>query len=178
MADDAERLPKGQAEPDELRANPSEQPGDVLLPENIGGLLRLAYRKYEQLALSRLEALGFDDIRLTHLQLLPFLLLGARRTSEIAVLANITKQAAGQLANELEAFGYIKRVPDPDDRRAKRIQFTERGQEMARNVPEIISDSEKFLEQIVGHQEFAAFKNTIKMMVTAGPAAGLPQWPE
>jgi DNA-binding MarR family transcriptional regulator len=41
----------------------------------------------------------------------------------------ITKQAVGQLLDDMEGFGVIERVPDPSDKRARIVRFTAAGRE-------------------------------------------------
>ena len=49
------------------------------------------------------------------------------RLTDLAERAGLTKQAVGEAVTELERLGYLTRVPDPHDRRAKIIKLTERG---------------------------------------------------
>ena len=51
------------------------------------------------------------------------------RLTDLARGANITPQAMGELVDELEDLGYVKRRPDPTDRRAKLIVLTDRGRQ-------------------------------------------------
>ena len=39
----------------------------------------------------------------------------------------MTKQSVGEVTSDLEQRGYVERVPDPSDGRAKIIRLTERG---------------------------------------------------
>ena len=48
---------------------------------------------------------------------------GARLTA-LAQRAGMSKQAMGTLVNQCEAWGMIKRVPDPSDARASVVEFT------------------------------------------------------
>jgi DNA-binding MarR family transcriptional regulator len=48
------------------------------------------------------------------------------RVSELAEQARVTKQSAGFLVEQLEAAGYVERVPDPTDRRARLVRLTAR----------------------------------------------------
>ena len=50
------------------------------------------------------------------------------RLTELAKGANMTPQAMGELVDELEQLGYVTRMPDPTDRRAKLITLTNRGE--------------------------------------------------
>lgn len=49
------------------------------------------------------------------------------RLTELANKAGITKQAMSELVIDLERRGYLQRIADPHDRRAKLIGFTVRG---------------------------------------------------
>jgi DNA-binding MarR family transcriptional regulator len=51
------------------------------------------------------------------------------RLTDLAERAQMTKQAVGEVASELEKMGYVERVPDPADGRAKIIRLTGRGSE-------------------------------------------------
>ena len=50
------------------------------------------------------------------------------RLSELARGAGMTPQAMGEIVDELELLGYVKRRPDPRDRRAKLIMLTSKGE--------------------------------------------------
>src|SRR5918995_5835044 len=50
------------------------------------------------------------------------------RLTDLARRANMSPQAMGELVDELEQLGYVVRRPDPDDRRAKRIVLTAKGE--------------------------------------------------
>jgi len=53
------------------------------------------------------------------------------RLTELAAWLSISKQACSQTANEIELLGYIRRDPDPEDRRAKRLVLTSEGRRLA-----------------------------------------------
>ena len=65
--------------------------------DHIGKLLLLGSRVFEHFALEEWRALGVVDLRLAHLALIRALPAEGRRTTEIAELAGMTKQAVGQL---------------------------------------------------------------------------------
>jgi|SRR5579859_1379022 len=50
-----------------------------------------------------------------------------RRLSDLAEQAKMTPQALGDHVDELERLGYLERIPDPGDRRAKLIRPTAKG---------------------------------------------------
>jgi len=65
-------------------------------------------------------------LRAAHTSLFPHLSLEGTRLTELARRLGISKQAVGQLVDELEEMGAIERVPDPADARAKLVRFSRR----------------------------------------------------
>ncbi|ALR11146.1 MarR family transcriptional regulator [Mycobacteroides saopaulense] len=53
------------------------------------------------------------------------------RLTDLAEQADVTKQTAGALVDQLQRGGYVTRVPDPSDGRARRVTLTARGKELA-----------------------------------------------
>ena len=51
------------------------------------------------------------------------------RLTDLAARSGFTKQSVGEAVAELQKLGYVERVPDPADRRAKIIQLTPHGRE-------------------------------------------------
>jgi DNA-binding MarR family transcriptional regulator len=78
----------------------------------------------------RMAEAGFGDVREGHGCVFGFIdFEHGSRLTDLAERAALTKQAVGEAVAELERKGYIERLPDPDDGRAKIIKLTERGRE-------------------------------------------------
>ncbi len=101
---------------------------DAAKQRNLGNLLLRSARLFDALAFERWSA-GHPSIRRAHLQLMPHLDLDGTRITELARRAEISKQAVGQLVTDMEASGYVQRVPDPSDQRAKIVILTKRGRD-------------------------------------------------
>jgi DNA-binding MarR family transcriptional regulator len=95
---------------------------------SVGQLLMRAGRLYQQQAMARVQA-RVASAKPAHTALLEHIDLGGTRLTEIARRAGVSKQAVGQLVDELEAQGIVVRQPDPDDARAQRVMFTDDGLE-------------------------------------------------
>ena len=54
----------------------------------------------------------------------------------------ITKQSMAELVAHLERHGYVERVPDPADRRAKLVRATARGRQLYATAREVIAEIE------------------------------------
>ncbi len=64
--------------------------------------------------------------------------------------------------NQLEAAGYVERVADPTDGRAKIIRLTERGWEGRRVADEIIRSIEHECLQELGEERMRQFEALMK----------------
>lgn len=75
---------------------------------------------------------GYPDLRPGHAAL--FLAIDRRtgsRITELAEEARLTKQGMMALVDDLEARGYVRRVADATDARAKLVRLTARGRRAA-----------------------------------------------
>ena len=53
--------------------------------------------------------------------------MGAATAGKLSEVTGLTSGAVTRVIDRLEQAGYVRRVPDPDDRRAKRISLTDAG---------------------------------------------------
>jgi DNA-binding MarR family transcriptional regulator len=82
------------------------------------------------------------------------------RSVDIAKSCGITPQAAGQIANELEQLGYLKRKPDNDDRRAKRLVLTAKGRKWLQDAARLSADSAAQLSAVIGAEALAELRQS------------------
>jgi DNA-binding MarR family transcriptional regulator len=85
----------------------------------------MAHNEQVPLALSNLAAR--DQISAAHIHITRHLSLQGSRLTDLAEAAGMTKQAMGNLVNQCEAWGLVKREHDTRDARARRVVFTEDG---------------------------------------------------
>ncbi len=93
---------------------------------SVGQLLFKAARLWNERALGEIQK-RVPEARLAHTTLLPHIELDGTRQTEIARRAGITKQAVGQLVDEMVRLGMLERAPDPADGRAQLVRFTDDG---------------------------------------------------
>jgi DNA-binding MarR family transcriptional regulator len=94
----------------------------------LGLLLRLAHQHWSQAVEAALDQAGFGDIRPPHANVFTFARPSGIPVSELAKLAHVRKQSMAQVVDELEHLGYVERRPDPNDRRARLVFLTRRGE--------------------------------------------------
>jgi DNA-binding MarR family transcriptional regulator len=94
----------------------------------MAGLFEIAKDAFFEDFRAELEQTEFADIRPTHGCVFRFVKGDGLRLTVLAEMAGMTKQSVGEIVDDLEARGYVKRIPDPGDKRAKIICLTERGE--------------------------------------------------
>ncbi|HYC80950.1 MAG TPA: MarR family transcriptional regulator [Solirubrobacterales bacterium] len=99
-------------------------------PENLAVLLREPFMAMSERLHRYFAEHGHPEVRSPHGNVLQYLDDGGTRVSELATRAQITKQSMAELVLHLERHGYVERVPDPSDRRAKLVRATARGGEV------------------------------------------------
>jgi DNA-binding MarR family transcriptional regulator len=127
---------------------------------------QLLRRPYEALLMrlhAELAAAGYaDSYPSWGTNLFHYLREGGLRLTELAERTHTTKQALRYTINQLEAAGYVERVPDPTDGRAKIIRLTERGLEGRRVADEIIASIEHECIQELGEGKMRQFEALMK----------------
>ena len=90
----------------------------------------------------RLWAAGHTEVRAAHGHVFRQLHGGPARLTDMAEGAGMTKQAFAEHVAHLERLGYLERVPDPDDGRAKLVVATARGREAMAIARQAFADLE------------------------------------
>lgn len=112
-------------------------------PENLAILLREPFRAGTELLRRRLAEGGHGAIRTPHDDVLQYLDDDGTRVSVLARRAQITKQSMAELVDHLERHGYVERVPDPNDRRAKLVRATPRAAEVYAIARGVVAELEE-----------------------------------
>lgn len=110
---------------------------------NLGLLLREPYRIGSEELHRRIAQRGHPEVRAPHGNVFGYLDEDGTQVSELARRAQITKQSMAELVAHLERHGYVERVPDPKDRRAKLVRPTHRGREIYAIAREVIAEIER-----------------------------------
>ncbi len=126
-------------------------------------LLRTPYQAFLARLYDRLAAAGYADTAPSWGHNVFFYLReGGLRLTELAERARATKQAMLYTVNQLEAAGYVERVPDPTDGRAKIVRLTGRGWEVRRVADEIIGGIEEECARRLGGRKMRQFEDLAK----------------
>jgi len=121
-----------------------------LLREDLSALMRSGYHRTMEYVQARLEQLGFDDVRPAHMAIFQNLGPEGARIGELAERAKLTNQSVGYLVDYLEEHGYVERRPDPGNRRATLVCFTDRGWDEADACAQILDELDAELVNRLG----------------------------
>jgi DNA-binding MarR family transcriptional regulator len=94
---------------------------------------------------------------------------GGTRLTALAERAVMTPQAMGELVDDLVTRGYVDRVPDPADRRAKLIMLTPLGYEAVQAAYDTIIGIEADLEALLGRTGLARLRTALRRVATLVP---------
>lgn len=99
--------------------------------QELGILLFVTNRALEQRAFDAVVAAGITDITLAQARVAARIGPRGSRVTDLAEQARVTKQSAAFLVEQLEAAGYVERVRDPTDGRARLVRLTKRARRVA-----------------------------------------------
>jgi DNA-binding MarR family transcriptional regulator len=136
-------------------------------------LLDAALSNFSDELSKRLAAAGFGDIRPGHGCVFGTIDPEGSRLTDLAERANMTKQSVGEATSNLELHGYLERVPDPDDGRAKIIRLTERGRDAQAVGRRLIDEIEREWAGRYGDERVAALRDALET-ITAERLGAVP----
>lgn len=134
--------------------------GDAFLPrrppsgtDNFGNLFRDPTLAMQQLVAEELARRGFADLRPALLAVAQHIGATGTRITELAARAWLSKATVVHAVDELERLGYVKREPDPTDRRAKLVIPTARARDAEQVGREAIADIRDAWAKLIGDEE-------------------------
>lgn len=146
-------------------------PGTIPLP----GLLEIAGEAMLAEFREELGKHGYEDLRPTHGCVFRFVREDGMRLTELASHAGITKQSAGELVDDMVGLGYVERIADPADKRAKLICLTERGREAQRVGFGLFSEIERRWAERFGPERFDQLRELLEEIVADRAPAAVPE---
>jgi DNA-binding MarR family transcriptional regulator len=140
------------------------------MPEVAGSdLPRLLLEAHRALAAELdddLEERGYPDLRPGHASV--FLAVdrrGGTRLTNLARRARMTKQGMMLTVDELEERGYVRRVPDPEDARAKLVRLTAKGRRVAAEYRRAVQGLEQRARRDLGDRRYDALREGLEALV-------------
>jgi DNA-binding MarR family transcriptional regulator len=139
------------------RVDPPERPP-------LMALLDWAARVLHDRFLEELAAAGHPQ-SLSASRLMGTLTADGLRVSELADRLGITKQSVSQLVDDLEADGYVMRIADPTDGRAKLVVFGPRGRDALPAAWRALQASEDHARGILGEDAVGELRAALELLL-------------
>jgi DNA-binding MarR family transcriptional regulator len=144
-----------------------EQPVDeVAMSEelNVGLLLFIPYRAMEARIFQSLAAAGFDDFTPAQARVMQRIGPDGTRLTELAEAAQVTKQTASFLVDQLERTGYVRRTPDPSDARARLVRMAERGLAARPHAEAVVAEVEREWQAHLGALRWGQLRDALTLL--------------
>lgn len=109
---------------------------------DLATLMFVSYRAMDDRVVSAMREAGYD-VTVAQARIAQRIADEGSRLTELAERAQVTKQTASLLVAALEQQGFVERVPDPADGRARLIRFTPRGRAAALHAMEVVMGVER-----------------------------------
>jgi DNA-binding MarR family transcriptional regulator len=143
---------------------------------NTGLLLYIPYRAMEARVFKAMAAAGYEDFTPAQARVVQRIAPGGSRLTDLAEQATITKQSAGFLVDQLERAGYVERVPDPSDARARLVRIAERGRQMLPLAAAVVSEVEAEWNAHLGKRRMSQLREILaRLREITDPYATSPQ---
>lgn len=130
----------------------------------LGVLLFIPTRAMEAATMDGLVRAGYTDMTVAQARIAARIDPGGSRITQLAAAAQVTKQTAGFLVEQLERAGYVERVPDPTDGRARLVKVSARGHAAREEVLPALAELEEQWLAHVGPERMAQLRETLTML--------------
>lgn len=128
---------------------------------NIGLLLYIPYRALENRVFAAFAEAGYGDVTPAQARVFQRIGQNGTRLTELAEAAQVTKQTAGFLVDQLERAGYVERTPDPSDARARLVRITERGEAAVPLGAKVIAEIEAEWAAHIGTRRMGQLRDAL-----------------
>jgi DNA-binding MarR family transcriptional regulator len=132
---------------------------------NLGLLLFIPYRFLESAVLTHLKAHG-HDLPLNQARVFQRISPSGSRLVDLAAAAQLSKQTAGSIVDQLERNGYVERIQDPGDARARLVTITDRGRHLIELSVPVVRDIEARWEAHLGRARTRQLRRTLSDLRT------------
>jgi DNA-binding MarR family transcriptional regulator len=140
------------------------RPPDRDASHRLGYLLKHAHLRFMQLTSAELEPLGIGPREWAALNCLDEQHGLSQR--EVADLLGVDRTTMVALVDELQSKGWVKRHPQPDDRRKNIVGLTRKGRDVMQRGARLIGDCERRFLAVLSEADAEQLKNALHDVIT------------
>lgn len=124
-----------------------------------------AHRALQTHMVREAHSRGRTDIKPAHNAV--FARLGAEgaRAADMAAQNGITRQSMGEIVRDMVDIGLLEMTPDPEDRRAKLVRFTDEGLRFAAGGRAHLRALEEAFAEEFGEEEYETARDVLERLV-------------
>ena len=141
------------------------QTEDPLAGTELTLLLGLAFQLVLGEFVNRVQAAGYTDLRPVHGLVFQALRGPGATGSELAQRLGVTKQAAGQIVDDLERRDYVRRQPQPAGGRRRLIVLTDKALDHLAVAGRILHELETELAARLGDPDLTGLRTDLARLI-------------
>lgn len=134
---------------------------------NLAWLLLRAQHDFFHRARKGWNKRGYSQLQNSFGTVITHLPLEGARLTDLADSAGLTKQAMGQLVDELEKLGFTERIADPTDGRAKMVRFTKSGLKLVADGRDVVFEVWAQYEELVGAKRLTRIREDLDVLISS-----------
>jgi DNA-binding MarR family transcriptional regulator len=128
-------------------------------PKNIGRLISLWRRSFEETCTEKLKAIGFPNFKMAYMPVLMNISVNGTTNNELAQIARTSKQAMSKVVKELLTLNLIKVTKDSRDARVSHIILTPQGEQLVIEAKKRVTSLTQDYKALIGVDQFEKFQD-------------------
>ncbi|HKK52403.1 MAG TPA: MarR family transcriptional regulator [Myxococcota bacterium] len=131
------------------------------------GVLSLLSEQIQRELMEATSARGHRGLKMSHGQVLPLIGPDGGRIGQLARIQRVSRQAICATTQDLEELGYLRRGPDPRDRRGVVLELTRQGERLIEDSVSSLDALEAGFREVLGADRLERLKRAARGLYDA-----------
>jgi len=119
-----------------------------------GKILNHLRKQFDLWAIERLTRKGYKEFKMTYMPVIMNIDMNGTNNNDLAVRAQVTKQAMSKVIKELQRSGYISSKTDPRDKRSTIFMLTSKGKNLILCARESVGELMDEYRKLIGKKNY------------------------
>ncbi|MBP7705042.1 MAG: MarR family transcriptional regulator [Caulobacter sp.] len=124
---------------------------------------------FDEALQAHIKAAGWESLTRTQSMVMANIAAGEHRATRLARNLGVTRQAISQMLSDMEKRGLVEVKVDPDDKRARIVDFSPETEALRGLGTKVLRDLEKTLGERIGKARFDALHDALHADWGAAP---------